>query len=143
MSEGFALDSSCVIALLASWHDRHAATFRAYQARRARQARLILPVHVLLESFSVLTRMPVRLAPEDAQRILEESFSETAEVAGVSAAVAWSAIRDVSRRETGGGIVYDSIIAQTAHHAGASVLLTWNTKDFLRVAPLGLEIVEP
>jgi predicted nucleic acid-binding protein len=43
----------------------------------------------------------------------------------------------------GGGIIYDAVIARTAFDAGASVLLTWNTRDFLRVAPPGLEIRQP
>jgi len=38
-------------------------------------------------------------------------------------------------RESGGGIIYDAAIARTAFDAGVSVLLTWNAKDFLRVAP--------
>jgi predicted nucleic acid-binding protein len=49
----------------------------------------------------------------------------------------------LSLREMGGVIVYDAVIARTAFDAGASVLLTWNTKDFLRVAQPGLEIRQP
>jgi len=43
----------------------------------------------------------------------------------------------------GGGIVYDAAIAEAAFAAGATVLLTWNPKDFLRVAPHGLEVRQP
>jgi len=87
--------------------------------------------------------MPVRLSPEDARRLLEESFFEKAEIAGLAGGTAWATIQGLSLREMGGGTIYDAVIAHTAFHAGASVLLTWNTKDFLRVAPPGLEIRRP
>jgi hypothetical protein len=77
----------------------------------------VIPAAALLESFAVLTRMPVRLSPQDARRLLEESFSETAEIAGLAVAAAWSSIRDLSLREMGGGIIYDALIARTAFDA--------------------------
>jgi len=143
LNVAYALDTSCVVSLLASWHEFHARTKQGYETRRARRERLVIPVHVLLESFAVLTRMPVRLSPADAQRLLEGSFYETAEIAGLSSGAAWTTIQDLSLRDMGGGIAYDAAIARTAFDAGASVLLTWNTKDFLRVAPPGLEISQP
>jgi uncharacterized protein with PIN domain len=94
LSTAFALDTSCVIPLLSSWHEFHARTKHAYDARLARRERLIIPAHALLESFSVLTRMPVRLSAQDVRRLLDESFFETAEVAGLAAGSAWSSIQD-------------------------------------------------
>jgi toxin FitB len=143
LTPAFALETSCVVPLLSSWHEFHARTKQAYDARLARRQRLIIPAHVLLESFSVLTRMPVRLSPEDARRLLQENFFKTAEAASLAGGAAWSSIQDLSLREMGGGIIYDAVIARTAFDAGASVLLTWNIKDFLRVAPPGLEIRQP
>jgi uncharacterized protein with PIN domain len=93
LTTAFALDTSCVIPLLSSWHEFHARTKQAYVARLARRERPIIPAHALLEAYSVLTRMPVRLSPEDARRLLEESFLETAEVAGLGGKAAWSSIR--------------------------------------------------
>lgn len=87
--------------------------------------------------------MPVRLSPADARRLLEGSFFETAEIAGLAGDAAWTTIQDLSLRDMGGGITYDAVIARTAFNAGASVLLTWNVKDLLRVAPPGLEIRQP
>jgi predicted nucleic acid-binding protein len=132
-----------VIPLLSSWHEFHARTKQAYDARLAGRERLIIPAHALLESFAVLTRMPVRLSPEDARRLLQENFLETAEAAGLTGRAAWSSIQDLSLRGMGGGLIYDAVIARAAFDAGASVLLTWNIKDFLRVAMPGLEIRQP
>jgi hypothetical protein len=143
LSVAFALDTSCVVPLLASWHAFHARTKQGYELRRARRERLVIPASALVQSFSVLTRMPVRLLPQDARRLLEESFFDRADVAGMARGAAWKTIQDVSVRGMGGGIIYDAAIAREACDAGASVLLTWNTKDFLRVAPPGLEIRQP
>jgi len=143
VSAAFALDTSCVIPLLSSWHEFHVRTKQGYEARRARRERLVIPAHALLESFAALTRMPVRLSPEDARRLLEESFFEKAEIADLAGDAAWKTIQDVSVRQMGGGIIYDAVIAREALDAGASVLLTWNAKDFLRVAQPGLEIRQP
>ncbi|MEX2240756.1 MAG: PIN domain-containing protein [Burkholderiales bacterium] len=47
-----AADTSVVVAAFASWHEGHAAALRAL-GRGVR-----VPAHVLLESYSVLTRLP-------------------------------------------------------------------------------------
>lgn len=132
-----------MIPLLSSWHEFHARTKQGYELRRARRERLVIPASALVQSFSVLTRMPVRLLPQEAQRLLEESFFDRAGVAGMAGDAAWKTIQDVSLRDMGGGIIYDAVIAREAFDAGASVLLTWNIKDFLRIAPPGLEIRQP
>ena len=49
----------------------------------------------------------------------------------------------MAARSMGGGRIYDAIIALCSHQAGATVLLTWNLKHFLAVAPAGLTIREP
>jgi len=39
--------------------------------------------------------------------------------------------------------LYDAIIAQCCLDAGAELLITWNVRYFLRVAPPALQIREP
>jgi len=63
MNVKFAVDASCIIPLLSAWHDFHVRTARAYESRLAQHQRGMVPAHVLLESFSVLTRMPRRFTP--------------------------------------------------------------------------------
>ena len=46
-------------------------------------------------------------------------------------------------RELGGGLIYDAIIAHSCASAGATILLTWDVQDFLRVAPSDLTIQDP
>jgi predicted nucleic acid-binding protein len=66
-----------------------------------------------------------------------------AHIAGLTGRGPWTTIQDLGLRDISGGITYDAAIAQTALEGGASVLLTWNTKDFLRIASPGLEIRQP
>ncbi len=123
----------------------HRATQAAFQNLRRDRTPLIVPVHSLLECFSVLTRMPApyRFSADQALRLLEESFSENAVASGLSPELCWSTMRGMAEIGMGGGRIYDAVIARSARQAGATVLLTWNVKDFLRVAPPGLEIREP
>lgn len=111
-----AVDTSVVVAAFASWHDGH----RSAAAALARRPRI--PAHVLIESFSVLTRLPAphRAPPEVVAAFLDEHFPRTplslpgtALRALVHAAVAARA---------SGGAIYDALIAETVKRAGATLL---------------------
>lgn len=111
-----AVDTSVVVAGFASWHEGH----RAAAAALARRPRI--PAHVLIETFSVLTRLPPpHRAPADlvatflAARFPDNPLALPARehIALVKA----SAIAGFA-----GGAVYDALIAATARHAGATLL---------------------
>jgi predicted nucleic acid-binding protein len=105
----------------------------------------VIPVHALLETFSVLTRSPAPLfiSHEQVRKMLVENFSQIAEFPALSLHHCWAGLDELAARSLGGGLVYDAIIADSCMQAGAKVLLTWNVRDFLRVAPAGLEIHQP
>ena len=144
-SPKFALDTNFLVAVLCDWHEFHAATRTAYDDLRRGRGPFIVAAHSLLECFSVLTRMPppYRFSPEKALCLLRENLSGSAVISGLDQELCWSTIRELSQLGLGGGMVYDAAIARSVRQAGATVLLTWNVKDFLRVAPPGLEIREP
>ena len=102
-------------------------------------------MHAILECFSVLTRLPApyRSMPETAKLALEGTFSRSALIAEMNPAEVWSAIDVVSRLGLHDGLVYDAAIAHCVARVGATVLLTWNTKHFLPIAPTGLDVREP
>ena len=99
----------------------------------------------MLECFSVLTRLPARLRipPREAFERLRENLADNFHVVGVDADACWLAMDEISARELRGGLIYDAIIARCCAQAGASVLLTWNVQDFVRVAPPGLAVRDP
>ncbi len=140
-----ALDSSYLVPLLSDWHTHHLKTLRSYQHWRDRDAQIVLPVHAILECYSVLTRVPApyRLSPDIARQTMQESFANSALIVGVKSVGVWDRIESFARLGLGGGQVYDALIAWCASDAGATVLLTWNLKHFVAIAPPALEIQQP
>jgi predicted nucleic acid-binding protein len=144
-SSRFGLDSNVLIALLCDWHEHHERTLTSYERRLGKIDVPVIPVQAILECYSVLTRLPAphRLPPKATRLAIEETFSRTAVIAELWPEAAWSAIDNLSRLEFGGGRVYDAAFAECVVKAGATVLLTWNRKHFLIIAPAGLEVQEP
>jgi predicted nucleic acid-binding protein len=126
-------------------HAQHRRTLVSYEKLLAQGAQPVIPAHAILECFSVLTRLPApyRLTPETARVALERTFAETAIIAGMNPERVWSMIEMLSRLGLGGGRVYDAAISQSVVDAGATLLLTWNTKHFLPIATAGLDVCEP
>ena len=140
----FGLDTSCVLPLVAEWHEHHEPTTRGYRARLIRGETPVIPVHALFECYSILTLLPhpLRTNPESAAKVLMEYFADV-EIAGLESNLGWSVIRSASTLGIGGGRIYDAAIAAAVAEAGALVLVTWNMKHFLGCSPAGLQIVQP
>ena len=125
-----AADSSVLIAGLLSWHEFHQRAFNALEKAIARR-RLLLPLPALVESYSVMTRLPSphRLRPEIAYQLLRDSFGG-ARVVGLAPRKVWMFLGECATAGTAGGRVYDAVIASTAVAAHARELLTFNPRDF-------------
>lgn len=111
-----AIDTSLVVALFASWHEAHDA------ARAAVPDEAYLPAHVLLESYSVLTRLP---PPHRAPAVLVEAFLERRferKLLTLPEKAYRSLVKSFLDRGISGGAVYDALIAATARQAGATLL---------------------
>ena len=95
-----AVDTSVVVAGFASWHEGHPSAAAAL-ARKPR-----VPAHVLVEAYSVLTRLPPpHRAPAD-----------------LAARAHLDLVRMSARNGLAGGGIYDALIAATTRHAGATLL---------------------
>jgi predicted nucleic acid-binding protein len=125
-----AVDSSVIIAALLSWHEFHGRALHAL-GKLISAGVLLVPFPALIESYSVMTRLPSphRLRPEIAYQLLHESFSES-RVVGLPAGNAWMVLGDYVAADISGGRVYDAVIASAAIGAHASELLTFNPRDF-------------
>jgi predicted nucleic acid-binding protein len=111
-----AVDTSVVVAGFASWHEGHASAAAAL-ARKPR-----VPAHVLVEAYSVLTRLPPpHRAPADlVAAFLAERFREAPLV--LPARAHMGLLQTSVKAGLAGGAVYDALIAATARHAGATLL---------------------
>jgi predicted nucleic acid-binding protein len=103
-----AADTSVVVAAFASWHEGHEAALRALR-RGVR-----LPAQVLVESYSVLTRLP---PPHRAGAAVVESFLAE-RFPGAPLTLPGNEYRALLRAmaaaEVAGGAIYDALIAATA-----------------------------
>jgi predicted nucleic acid-binding protein len=111
-----AVDTSVVVAGFASWHEGH----RSAAAALARTPRV--PAHVLVEAYSVLTRLPPpHRAPADlVATFLAERFPDASLVLPARAHL--KLLETAARTGLAGGAIYDALIAATAErdapHAG-------------------------
>jgi predicted nucleic acid-binding protein len=111
-----AVDTSVVVAGFASWHEGHGPA-AAVLARGPR-----VPAHVLVETYSVLTRLPPphRAPPDIVTAFLAQRFRQTPLTL---APRAWPRLLDrAAEFGVTGGAVYDALIAATVRQAGATLL---------------------
>lgn len=116
MSRRHTCDTSVLVPALLPWHESHA-TARAAVAARVRA----VPAHVLLECYSVLTRLPAphRLAPAPAAELLRSLDWEVLELAESAYA---DLLQTLARSGIAGGAAYDGVVAATAASAGCTLL---------------------
>ena len=138
------LDTNILIELVVKESLRHRATWVSYEEYKRGGAQFVIADQGLLEAFSVLTRAPkpVSMPAQEAQRVLRENFG-TAQIAPVHSGFAWDAIGHTLSRGHWSGRVYDAVIALGVYEAGARLLLTWNVRHLITVAPVGLEVRAP
>jgi predicted nucleic acid-binding protein len=139
-----ALDSSCMVAAVCSWHERHAAVAAEIERRLAARGRLAIPTHALIEAYAVLTRLPPphRIAPADAWAVLSANFVEPAKLVALGGPAHAVLLARLAAAGTGGGRTYDALIAGQAATAGADVLLTLNPRHF-EPPPGNVTVIEP
>jgi len=113
------------VAAFASWHEGH----RSAAALLAREPRA--PAHVLIEAYSVLTRLPPpHRAPGDlVATFLGERFPGAPLILPARAHL--ELVETAAATGLAGGAIYDALIAATVRHAGATLF----TRD-LRARPV-------
>lgn len=136
------LDTSCIVAVLCGWHARHEETVRALEMRLDAGLELALPAHALVETYSVLTRLPSphRLSPENAIDLIEKNFRTGARTVALSAREVWSLLLTAPTAGVAGGRVYDAVIAASARKVDGPVLMTLNGRHFEQFDDGALEI---
>ena len=101
--------------------------------------------HCCLEFYSVATRLPseFRLTPTDAARLLEDEVFARMTVHDLPAADRLRLLHAAVQDGTAGGRIYDAHIAEVAHAAGASVIVTDNRRHFLAALRHGIRVETP
>ena len=140
----FALDTSCMVAAVCSWHARHAAAAAEIERRLNGGERLAIAAHAIVETYAVLTRLPAphRLAPADAWALVRTNFVDNAALVTLDGAAHVAVLARFASAGIGGGRTYDGLIAACAGSSRARALLTFNSRHF-DPPPDGVTIVEP
>jgi predicted nucleic acid-binding protein len=140
----FAVDTDCMIAVVAVWDNRHAEASAEIEVRLARGEHMAISLHALTETYSVLTRLPLqfRLSTTQAWELLEAMFLSQCSLNSLDTVSHLTQLRKSAEAGISGGRIYDAIIGECARQAGASVLLTFHRRHF-EPAPEGVTIVEP
>lgn len=132
MPSAVACDTSVLVPALLGWHEHHDTAHAALRRATA------VPAHVLLETYSVLTRLPDprRPAPAIAAAALRAlSLKPLALPAGAHL----SLLDDLARAGISGAAAYDAVIGATASHH-RHLLLTADQRARRTYAAVGVEV---
>jgi predicted nucleic acid-binding protein len=128
-----ALDTSVAIPLLVQTHRAHSAVVAWWKGRD-----VALSGHALVETYSVLTRLPgdLRLAPGDAARLLSSRFAAPLPLDPSDADHLPEVLASFG---IAGGAVYDAIVGLAAAKNGC-VLATRDARAKITYEAVGVEI---
>jgi predicted nucleic acid-binding protein len=142
----FLPDSSCLIPALSTWHVNHERAHREIERRLIEGQTLVLAAPVLVEVYSVLTRLPPpqRRSPRSVWSSLERTYlTAQADVVALDADAYLRLLQVASDRGIAGGSIYDAVIMACAQAAEVDTLLTFNERQFRLVADPNIDIVVP
>jgi len=127
-----AADTSVLVAAFASWHEHHDIAFEAIGRVDA------VIAHSLLETFSVLTRLPAphRMTAEVVSTFIDKSFGDH-EVVALPGEAQRTLVVSCAALGINGGAIYDALIGASCAHAGLR-LLTLDARARQTYAALGV-----
>lgn len=114
-------------------------------SRLDRGERMIVAAPALIETYSVLTRLPAphRMSPADALSVVEANFLRKVKIVALDAAAYGIILRAAPAAGVSGGRIYDAVIAACAKKEKVQTLLTFNEPHFRHFADPDLLIVVP
>lgn len=128
-------DSSVLVAGSLAQHPSYEPCFAQLQAAQSRKVQGCLSTHSLAETYSVLTRLPIkpRVSPAQAKSVIL-SLLQYLEPISLATAEYKIAITQMANLKLPGGGIFDALIAQAAFAAKVNVILTLNPKHFTRLS---------
>jgi predicted nucleic acid-binding protein len=137
------VDSSVIFASVQEEHTHHRRSLAVMLA--ASKAQTFCSTHTIAELHATLTRipLPLRVAPESAQLILEK-LCERVSFVSLTPEEYLEAVRGLSSRRLPGAQIFDALLMACARRIEAEIIYTWNLNHFRMIAPdLAARIVEP
>lgn len=139
------LDTSILVAAALPFHQRHTAILALLGGLKKDRAEVFVAGHSLLEAYATLSSFPCkpRISPGNAWRLLHENFGTWVKAVTLNEGETWAFLEQAKERMLAGGRIYDASLCQCARKSGAQRWYTLNPKDFIPLAPAGVEVVEP
>jgi predicted nucleic acid-binding protein len=130
-------DSSVLLPALVEGHRNHRAALAALQDAKEGRVRGFATAHALAETWGSTTALPLKppLTGEEVLRSLREILLDTIEVVPLGEEDYLAALESAAGLGLRSGAIYDGLHAQAARRIGAEAILTFNLKDFRRIAP--------
>lgn len=142
-------DTSALVTAVVDQLPNHEAALACYRRfvhpRRGGGSTAICSTHALAECYATLTALPLgrRIQPTEAMRLIEENFLRHIEVVPLSVSDYRAALARVTALDLRSGAIYDALHARCAEQRGCDRIVTYNTADFERLKPPGIEITTP
>jgi predicted nucleic acid-binding protein len=133
-----AIDTSVLVAAAVAVHPDHERAAESFAGARAEGNSACVSLHAMAETYSVLTKLPLveRILPPAARAYLEVLRGFVSTVA-ITEPMYLDALDRCATRGLGSGAVFDALHLVAAEAAGADLMLTFNERDFSRLAGAG------
>ena len=137
-------DSSVLVAALVAPHPMHAIALPWLQRAPAGEFEWFVSTTTLAETYAVFTATPFkpRISPATARTLIDHNIRPSAIVVALDEADYIETLDRIANFGLVGGIVYDALIARAAAKVGVARLFTFNVKDFVRVWPEGVSVIQ-
>ncbi len=144
MTKSFLADTSCLVAAFCQWHAQHTVTLAEFSRRIDSGSNLVIAAHSLLETYSVLTRLPAprRLQPAQAFAIIQANLSQQRALT-LADKEYWKLVQTCSEKGWSGGVVYGALLVALAQAHQIPDILTHNERDFSRLVGVETRIIVP
>jgi predicted nucleic acid-binding protein len=127
-------DTNILVAAMIELHPSHAISLPWVQQVRNQSILGYISTHSIAELYAVMTRLPLSkpLSPQQVHDAIVNNL-ETFHTVDLESTDYLSVLKNVSQLNITGGGIYDGIIAQAALKANVDILLTSNSKHFVRL----------
>jgi len=135
MTKRIFFDTSILIPAFAEAHPNHKECFSILEKVSDKKMEVFTSSHVLLEFYSVFSKLPLktRISPLEIKEIIEKNIYPNFKIIMLEQRDYKEVISKISSIGLSGGIVYDLFHYIAARKAKASLILTYNEKDFQKV----------
>lgn len=142
-----AIDTSVLVAWTVAKHPFHARTKPWFEAIHRGELDAVACAHALAELYSVLTKIPEGLTPA-AARVAVMNIPDRIRVLPLTPSAYQVAVNRCAERcllaPLRAGSIFDALHLVAAERKGASVLLTFNPDDFMRLSEGGTpKVISP